>query len=135
MLLVLSGLVLSSSPTVHAQTTLPTPGDISVSMRTLPTPETIIERVLNVEKSAPTVASIDFEGRLRVAKPPSAPPDCVFAGAMKAQQGRHFVIIRHGTAGLLCWIFNRFFASRVSTFPCIFSSKGRSGNPRAAPRR
>jgi hypothetical protein len=92
---------------------LPTPDEIASHIRTVPTPNAIINRILSTNQNARRIASMDFVAGLRVRRPLSAPPDCVFQGAVKLQEGYRSATVTRQTMGLMCWAANRFFISKL----------------------
>jgi hypothetical protein len=86
---------------------LPTPAEIASHVETVATPKAIINRIVNANQDAPQIASMDFVASLRVRRPLSASPDCVFAGTMEFQAGHRSATINHLTPGLLCLAVNR----------------------------
>jgi len=117
-LLVLASVVLAGSPSAEAQRVandvwtvdgggLPTPEEIASHVQTVPTPKAIIDRILSANQNAPHIASMDFVANLRVRRPLSAPPNCVFEGTVKFQAGHRSAAVNHLTPGLLCFALNR----------------------------
>lgn len=104
-------MLVNASPIVHAQ--LPTPEEIRTHVQAMPTSEEIVNRVLKANERAPHIASTDFVGKLRLRKSLSDPPDCVFEGAVKLEQGHQIVSINRRTAGLTCTVANQIIISRL----------------------
>jgi hypothetical protein len=124
MMLILVGMALTGPPNAHAQRVandvstvdgggLPTPDEIASHVQTVATPKAIIDRILSVNQNAPHIASMDFVASLRVRRPLSAPPDCVFEGAVKFQEGHRSATVNHLTPGVLCFAVNRTIISKL----------------------
>lgn len=77
-----------------------------------PTGEEVIQRLMHTIAAAPEVISADAEFRLRVKKPLSEPPDCVFRGTVTVVSRRPTIKIDGQTTGLLCWAVNRYVLGR-----------------------
>jgi hypothetical protein len=123
-LLLLVGMALTVPPTAHAQRAandgatvdgggLPTPDEIASHVQTVATSKAIIDRILSANQNAPHIASMDFVASLRVRRPLSALPDCVFEGAVKLQEGHRSATVNHLTPGLLCLAINRTIISKL----------------------
>jgi len=123
-MLILVGMTLSVPPNAHAQRVandvstvdsggLPTPDEIASHVQTVATPKAIIDRILGANQNAPHIATMDFVASLRVRRPLSAPPDCVFDGAVKLQEGHRSATVNHLTPGLLCFAVNRTIISKL----------------------
>jgi hypothetical protein len=123
-MLILVGMTLSVPPNAHAQRVandvstvdsggLPTPDEIASHVQTVATPKAIIDRILSANQNAPRIATMDFVANLRVRRPLSAPPDCVFEGAVKLEAGHRSATINHLTPGLLCIAVNRTIISKL----------------------
>ena len=123
-MLVLAGMALTVLPTAHAQRVandvsmvdsggLPTPDEIASHVQTVATTKAIIDRILSTNQNAPHIASMDFVASLRVRRPLSAPPDCVFEGALKFEAGHRSAAVNHLTPGLLCFAVNRTIISKL----------------------
>jgi hypothetical protein len=124
MIVVLVTLSLTRLPDAHAQRvaidvstadrgSFPTPDEIAAHVRAVPTPNAIIDRILSVNQNAPHIASMDFVASMRVRRPASAPPDCVFEGAVKFQGEHRSATVNHLTPGVLCVALNRTIVSRL----------------------
>ena len=124
MIVILMGVALIGPPNAHAQGAahdgatmdgggLPTPDEIASHIRTVPTVSTIINRILSTNQNARRITSMDFEASLRVKRPLSAPPNCVFQGAVTLREGGRSVVITRQTLGLTCWAANRFYISKL----------------------
>src|SRR5579864_8977494 len=92
---------------------LPTPEQIASHVQTFATPKAIINRIVSANQDAPQIASMDFVASMRVRRPLSASPDCVFQGTMKFQAGHRSATVNHLTPGLLCLAINRTVISRL----------------------
>jgi hypothetical protein len=123
-MLVLVGMTLTLPPNVHAQRAandvstvdgggLPTPAEIASHAQSVATPKAIIDRILSANQNAPHIASMNFVVGLRVRRPLSAPPDCMFEGAVKFQAGHRSATINHQTPGLLCLAVNQTVISKL----------------------
>jgi hypothetical protein len=123
-MLVLAGIALTAPSNAHAQQVandvsavdgggLPTHAEIASHVQTVATPKAIIARILNVNQNAPHIVSMDFVANLRVRRPLSAPPDCVFEGAVKLQGGHRSAAVKHLTPGLVCFAVNRTIISKL----------------------
>ena len=77
-----------------------------------PTAGEVVQRLMQTIAAAPEVVSADAEFRLRVKKPLSEPPDCVFRGTVTVVSRRPTIKIDGQTTGLLCWIVNRYVLGR-----------------------
>jgi hypothetical protein len=119
-----AALALGGPPNAHAQGVandastvdgggLPTPAEIASNVQNVATPKAIIDRIVNANRDAPKIASMDFVASLRVRRPLSAPPDCVFDGTMKFQAGHRSATVNHLTPGLLCFAINRTIISKL----------------------
>ena len=117
-------LTLGGPPNAHAQRVandvstvdgggLPTPEEIASHVQTFATPKAIINRIVSANQDAPQIASMDFVASMRVRRPLSASPDCVFQGTMKFQAGHRSATVNHLTPGLLCLAINRTVISRL----------------------
>lgn len=73
----------------------------------IPSSAQILNRVVAMQARAPKTGSADAALRLRIHRPASAPPDCVFAGALTIEHGRQTLQISQGSAGVLCWVANQ----------------------------
>jgi hypothetical protein len=124
MMLIFVGMTLTVPPNAHAQRVandvsimdgggLPTPDEIASHVQTIATPKAIIDRILSANQNAPHIASMDFVASLRVRRPLSAPPDCVFEGAVKFLTGHRSATVNHLTPGVLCVTLNRTIISRL----------------------
>lgn len=79
-----------------------------------PTAEEIIQRILTtVNRSTPDLASVDARFRFRYKKPVTAPPDCVFEGTIRFERDRRTLALGRRTAGLACWVVDRFVLGRL----------------------
>ena len=124
MIAVLVALSLTRLPDAHAERvafdvstadggSLPTPDEIASHVQAVPTAKAIIDRILSVNQNAPHIASMDFVASMRVRRPASAPPDCVFEGAVKFQGAHRFATVNHLTPGVLCVALNRTIIGRL----------------------
>ena len=124
MIAVLVALSLTRLPDAHAERvafdvstadggSLPTPDEIASHVQAVPTPKAIIDRILSVNQNAPHIASMDFVASMRVRRPASAPPDCVFEGAVKFQGEHRSATVNRLTPGVLCVAINRTIISRL----------------------
>jgi hypothetical protein len=124
MMLILVGMTFAGPPSAYAQRVandvsavdgggLPTPDEIASHVQTAPTPKAIIDRILSVNRNAPHIASMNFVASVRVRRPLSAPPDCVFEGAVKFQGGHRNETVNHLTPGVLCVALNRTVIGRL----------------------
>ena len=77
-----------------------------------PTAEEVIQRMMQTIAAAPHVISADAEFRLRVKKPLSEPPDCVFRGTVTVVSRHPTIKIDGQTTGLICWLVNRYVIGR-----------------------
>jgi hypothetical protein len=79
-------------------------------MAAVPTPaaQDSLQRMLMTIAEIPSVVSADAELKLRVGKPLSEPPDCVFRGVAKVVNGEPTLRIDGQTTGLFCWAVNRY---------------------------
>ncbi len=77
-----------------------------------PTAEEVVQRVMHTIAAAPDVISADAEFRLRIKKPLSEPPDCVFRGTVTVVSRHPTIKIDGQTAGVLCWVVNRYVLGR-----------------------
>lgn len=77
-----------------------------------PSGEEVIRRLMQTIAAAPEVITADAEFRLRVRKPLSEPPDCVFRGTVTVVSRRPTIAIDGQTTGLLCWAVNRYVLGR-----------------------
>jgi hypothetical protein len=77
-----------------------------------PTAEEVVQRVMQTIAAAPDVISADAEFRLRIKKPLSEPPDCVFRGTVTVVSRHPTIKIDGQTAGVLCWVVNRYVLGR-----------------------
>ncbi|MHB8731160.1 MAG: hypothetical protein ACYDAB_05155 [bacterium] len=123
-MLVVAGMVLAVAPNADAQQAandvwtvdgggLPTPEEIASHVRTVPTPNAIIGRILSANEDSPHIASMEFVANLRVRRALSAPPNCVFEGTVKFQAGHRSAAVNHLTPGLLCFALNRTIISKL----------------------
>jgi hypothetical protein len=123
-IVLLVALSITRLPDAHAQQvaidastadggSLPTPDEIASHVQAVPTPKAIIDRILSVNQNAPHIASMDFVASMRVRRPASAPPDCVFEGAVKFQGEHRSATVNHLTPGVLCVALNRTIISRL----------------------
>jgi hypothetical protein len=123
-MLALASMVVTVPPNAHAQRVanevstvngggLPTPDEIASHVQTVATPKAIIDRILSANQDAPHIASMDFVASLRVRRPLSAAPDCVFEGAVKLQAGHRSATVNHLTPGLLCLAANQTIISKL----------------------
>ena len=71
-----------------------------------PTAEEVVQRVMHTIAGAPEVIAADAEFRLRIKKPLSEPPDCVFRGTVTVVSHHPTINIDGQTVGLLCWVVN-----------------------------
>jgi hypothetical protein len=77
-----------------------------------PRAEEVIQRMIQTIDAAPHVLSADAEFRLRVKKPLSEPPDCVFRGTVTVVSRHPTIKIDEQTTGLICWLVNRYVIGR-----------------------
>jgi hypothetical protein len=77
-----------------------------------PTAEEVIQRMMQTIAAAPQVISADAEFRLRVKKPLSEPPDCVFRGTVTVVSRHPTIKIDDQTTGLICWLVTRYVIGR-----------------------
>jgi len=77
----------------------------------VPSPEEIFQRVFATNAGMSGVVSADIVLKLRVNKPLSEPPDCVFNGITRYEKGQQIVTIERRTAGMLCWEANGYATS------------------------
>ncbi len=77
-----------------------------------PTAEEVVQRVMQTIAGIPEVISADAEFRLRIKKPLSEPPDCVFRGTVTVVSRHPTIKIDGQTAGLLCWVVNQYVLGR-----------------------
>jgi hypothetical protein len=77
-----------------------------------PTAEEVVQRLMQTIAAAPEVVSADAEFRLRIKKPLSEPPDCVFRGTVTVVSRHPTIKIDGQTAGLLCWVVNHYVLGR-----------------------
>lgn len=77
-----------------------------------PTAEEVVQRVMHTIAGAPEVIAADAEFRLRIKKPLSEPPDCVFRGTVTVVSHHPTINIDGQTVGLLCWVVNRYVLGR-----------------------
>lgn len=77
-----------------------------------PAAEEVIQRLMQTIAAAPDVVSADAEFRLRVRRPLSDPPDCVFRGTVTVVHRRPTITIDRQTVGLVCWLVNRYVLGR-----------------------
>jgi hypothetical protein len=124
MLLILVGMSLTGPPDASAQRVaygvstvdgggLPTPDEIASHVQAFASPRAVIDRLLSVNQNAPHIASMDFAASMRVRRPASAPPDCVFEGAVKFQGEHRSATVDHLTPGVLCVALNRTIIARL----------------------
>jgi hypothetical protein len=78
-----------------------------------PSAEEIIERVVAANAATPDVTSADVLFKLRLEKPLTDPPDCVFDGAMEIEGGRQSVKVGQRSSGLVCWAVNKYVLGRL----------------------
>lgn len=78
-----------------------------------PAAEEILRRVLTTVYEFPDVVSAEAEFRLRVKKPLSETPDCVFRGTVTVVSRHPTIKIDGRTAGLLCWAVDQYVLGRV----------------------
>jgi len=79
----------------------------------VPSPEEIFQRVFTTHVGMSGVVSADAELKLRVAKPVSAPPDCVFHAVTRYDQGRQIMTIKDRTSGTICWAVQQYAPSQL----------------------
>ncbi len=91
----------------------PTPDEIVSHLQAVPSPGMIVERLLTVNRAVPRIASMEFEARLRVRRPLSAPPYCAFEGVVTLGPHSRSATVRRLTPGLLCFIANRAIIGRL----------------------
>ncbi len=91
----------------------PTPDEIVSHLQAVPSPGMIVERLLTVNRAVPRIASMEFEARLRVRRPLSAPPDCAFEGVVTLGPHSRSATVRRLTPRLLCFIANRAIIGRL----------------------
>ena len=94
-------MVVSFAAPAHPATALPGP-----------TAGEVIQRLMETIAAAPEVVSADAEFRLRVKKSLSEPPDCVFRGTVTVVNRRPTIKIDGQTAGVICWLVNRYVIGR-----------------------
>jgi len=92
---------------------LPTPAGIASQDQTFATPAAIIARILSANQSAPRISSMSFVVSLRMKRPSSAPPNCVFEGTVKFEGNHRSATVSHRTPGLLCFFINRTIISKL----------------------
>lgn len=79
----------------------------------VPTAADILHRVLTANAGTPDVIGADVLFKFRVRKPVTAPPDCVFEGTLRLEQGHQVLAVTRQTFGLACWAVNRFVIGRL----------------------
>ena len=79
----------------------------------VPSPEEIFQRVFVTHVGMSGVVSAEAELKLRVAKPLSAPPDCVFHATTRYDQGHQIMTINGRTAGMICWAVQQYAPSQL----------------------
>lgn len=72
----------------------------------------IIRHVVAAQAAA-AVSSADVQLRLRIHKGPAEPPDCVFNGTLRVEQGRQIVQVQQQSAGVVCALANRYALGRL----------------------
>ena len=70
----------------------------------VPSPVEIFQRVFAMSARLPATLSSDAEVKFRVKKSLSDPPDCVFRGMTRVENGHQIVTITQGAPGTLCWV-------------------------------
>ncbi len=78
----------------------------------VPAAEDIVRRVVAAQAAA-AVSSADVQLRLRIHKNPTDPPDCVFNGTLRVEQGRQIVQVQPQSAGVACTLVNRYALGRL----------------------
>jgi hypothetical protein len=79
----------------------------------VPSPDEIFQRVFATNVGMSGVVSADAELKLRVAKPLSAPPDCLVHATVRYDKGRQIMTIRDRTSGTLCWAVQQYAPSQL----------------------
>ena len=88
-------------------------GLLAPSASGAPSAEEIIQRVVTTAAAVPDGASADALFKLRVHKPLSADPDCVFDGTMQIEGGQQSVRIGTRSTGLVCWAVNKYIIGQL----------------------
>jgi hypothetical protein len=88
-------------------------GLLAASGSGAPSAEEIIQRVATTAGAMPDGASADALFKLRVHKPLSADPDCVFDGTMQIEGGQQSVKIGTRSSGLVCWAVNKYVIGQL----------------------
>jgi hypothetical protein len=78
----------------------------SKAASSVPAPEEISHRI-STAMAAARVASAAVQLRLYVHKPVTPPPDCIFAAALRVEQGRPLVVLGERSPGATCAIVER----------------------------
>ncbi len=79
----------------------------------VPPASEIIRRILTANAATPDVVSAEALFKFRYKKPVTEPPDCEFEGVLHLEQGRQEVSIGRSSAGLTCWLVNRFLIGHL----------------------
>lgn len=77
-----------------------------------PAPEDLVRHVVAAFAAA-GVVSADAELRLRVHKAATQPPDCVFTGVLRVEQGQQTLRIQQRSAGVTCAAVDRYALGRL----------------------
>ena len=78
-----------------------------------PSAEEIIQRVVATAAALPDGASADALFKLRLHKPLTADPDCVFDGTMQIEGGQQSVRVGTRSSGLVCWAVNKYIIGQL----------------------
>lgn len=87
--------------------------ELGLAQAEIPPADDVVRRVLTANTGSPDVAAADVLFKFRVHKPVTAPPDCVFEGTLRLEQGRQVLAVSSQTFGLACWVVNRFVIGRL----------------------
>jgi hypothetical protein len=88
-------------------------GLLAASAAGAPSAEEIIQRVVTTAAAMPDGASAHALFKLRVHKPLTAEPDCVFDGTMQIEGGQQSVKIGTRSSGLVCWAVNKYIIGQL----------------------
>jgi len=76
-----------------------------------PPPEEVLSRVSAASGSISGIADAVF--KLWIEKPVTGPPNCVFSGTLRLDQGRQTLTIGEATAGTFCGAINQYVVGRL----------------------